>query len=215
MMPPKDIFHFDNEVVSDVLLLVEGIEDARFCNAILCSLKRKDVQISYVKGKDNFRPFLTKLLVKSRGFSRLRRLGIVRDADKDASSTLQSLRGALQDAKLPAPQRPWRAAEEGGLAVSLAILPDESSVGNLEDLCLRSLADSPEYACVDQYVRCRESFGAQISDNRASKSMVYTYLSVGKDSAEPGLRLGEAAEAGVWDWEAPGFSKIVRFLQGL
>ena len=215
-MPKKDPFHFDNEVKSDVLLLVEGIQDARFFNAILCRwLERTDVQVVRVKGKDNFRPFLINLLPKSKGFSQLRHLGIIRDADCSATSTLQSLRNALTDAGLPAPSRAWKTEQSGQLCVTLAIVPDGSSPGNLEDLCLRSIANSSESTCVDQYIKCRESTGAQIANNRLAKSKVYAYLAVGRDSAEPGLRLGEAADANVWDWKDLAFQRIVNFLKNL
>lgn len=214
MITRRSAFHFD-DVEYETLLLVEGIEDARFFNAILRQLGRTNVQIVYVGSKHSIRPFLISTLANSENFSRLRRLGIVRDADNDAASTLQSLRGALTDARFPAPQRPWETAHEGNLRVSLAIPPDGSSQGNLEDLCLRSIRNSPESACVDQYVGCRESAGTQIAGNRVAKAKVYTYLAVGKDGANPGLRLGEAAEAGVWDWGAPEFRDIIDFLQNL
>lgn len=216
-MPPKGSFHFDNEVKREVLLLVEGMEDARFFNAVLSRwLKRTDVQIAFVGSKNNFRPFLINLLPKARGFSRLRSLGIIRDADCSAADTLQSLRDALTAARLPAPPRVWETAPSDQLSVTLAILPDESSPGNLEDLCLRSIRNSPESACVDEYVQCRERVGTQIANNRLAKSKVYAYLAVGRDSGvKPGLRLGEAAEAGVWNWGDPAFQRIVDFLQNL
>ena len=214
MMTNRSLFHF-NDVKKDTLLLVEGIEDAMFFSAIVHHLGRTPIQIAYAGSKDKIRPFLISTLSNSDNFSRLRRLGIVRDADNSATSTLQSLRGALADANLPAPRRPWEVAHEGKLRVSLAILPDGSSKGNLEDMCFRSIGNSPESTCVDQYVGCRVSAGAQIADNRIAKSKVYAYLAVGKNSAKPGLRLGEAAEAGVWDWEAPEFGKIVDFLKNL
>ena len=197
------------------LLLVEGIEDARFFTAIAHQLNRTDLQIVTVGGKDNFRSFLVSTLLKSDNFTRLRRLGIVRDADSSAQSTLQSLQNALVHAQLPTPSQAWAPEQAGHLTVSLAILPDGSSQGNLEDLCLRSIEKSPDSTCVDQYVKCRVNAGAQIADNRLAKSKVYAYLAVGRDGADPGLRLGEAAEAGVWDWEDSAFQRIVDFLQNL
>lgn len=213
-MPGKPPFHFD-DVERETLLLVEGIEDARFFNVILHRLKRDNVQIARVGGKNNFRPFLTSILSKSDNFSRLRRLGIVRDADLSAESTLRSLRDALDAAHLPVPSQAWEVEAGDRLRVSLAILPDDSSQGNLEDLCLRSIEDSPESTCVEQYVGCREGAGSQIVEYKISKARVHTYLAVGKDGADPGLRLGEAAEAGVWDWEDPAFRRIIDFLRSL
>lgn len=213
-MPEKPPFIF-RDVEGETLLLVEGIEDARFFSAILRRLKRDDVQIARVGGRSYFRPFLTSVLSKSDNFSRLRRLGIVRDADLSAESTLRSLRDALDVAHLPAPSQAWEVAVGYRLRVSLAILPDGSSQGNLEDLCLRAIGNSPESTCVEQYVACRERAGLQIATNKIAKSKVHTYLAVGTGGADPGLRIGEAAEAGVWDWEAPAFRQMVEFLHNL
>lgn len=94
-------------------------------------------------------------------------------------------------------------------------MPDGSSQGNLEDLCIRSIESSLDSTCVDQYVQCRVNAGAQIANNRLAKSKAYAYLAVGRDNAEPGLRLGEAAEAGVWDWNSSAFQRIRDFLQNL
>ena len=215
MTPRKRPFHFESRVEQESLLLVEGIEDARFFTAIAHQLNRTDLQIVTVGGKDNFRSFLASTLSKSDNFSQLRRLGIVRDADNSAQSTLQSLQNALVHAQLPAPSRVWVPEQAGHLTVSLAILPDGSSQGNLEDLCIRSIESSPDSTCVDQYVQCRVNAGAQIANNRLAKSKAYAYLAVGRDSAEPGLRLGEAAEAGVWDWNSSAFQRIRDFLQNL
>lgn len=215
MIPNKRPFLFDSRVEQESLLLVEGIKDARFFTAIAHQLNRYDLQIVTVGGKDNFRSFLVSTLLKSDNFSRLRRLGIVRDADNSAQSTLQSLQNALFHAQLPAPSQDWAPEQAGRLTVSLAILPDGSSQGNLEDLCLRSIGNSPDSTCVDQYVKCRVDVGAQIANNRLAKSKVHAYLAVGRDGTEPGLRLGEAAEAGVWDWGDPAFQRIVDFLQNL
>ena len=215
MTPKKRPFHFDDRVEHASLLLVEGIEDARFFTAIAHRLNRIDLQIVTVGGKDNFRSFLVSTLLKSDNFSRLRRLGIVRDADCSAQSTLQSLQNALVHAQLPAPSQVWVPKQAGHLTVSLAILPDGSAQGNLEDLCIRSIGNSSESTCVDQYVECRVSAGVQIANNRLAKSKVHAYLAVGRDTADPGLRLGEAAEAGVWDWNSPAFQRIIDFLQNL
>ncbi len=214
MKTNRNSFHF-NDVGNDTLLIVEGIEDAVFFSALVHHLERTPIQIAYAGSKEKIRPFIISTLLNSNNFSRLRRLGIVRDADKSATNTLRSLRGALADANLPAPSQPWEVAQEGQLSVSLAIMPDGSSQGNLEDLCLSSIGGSPESKCVDEYVGCRVSAGAHISDNGMAKSKVYTYLAVGKNDAKPGLRLGEAAEAGVWDWGAPEFQKVVDFITNL
>ena len=213
-MPGRDSFTSD-DVERDSLLLVEGIEDARFFAAFLRWLGQTDIQVAQVGGKPKFRPFLINTLKNAENLSHLRRLGIVRDADTSASSALQSLRNALATAQLPAPLQAWEVAQANGLAVSLAILPDGTSPGDLEDLCMRSIEKSPEIACVDEYVECRVRASAQIVSNKQVKTKVHTFLAVGIDGNDPGLRLGEAAEAGVWDWDSPAFEGVADFLRNL
>jgi hypothetical protein len=213
-MPGRDSFRF-NDVEGDALLLVEGIDDARFFTAFLQWLGKTNVQIAQVGGKDELRPFLINILKNAPNFPRLRSLGIVRDADTSASSALQSLGNSLDTAQLPSPSQAWESAQADGLAVSLAILPDGTSPGDLENLCLRSIGKSREIECVDEYIDCRVKASAQIASNKLAKTKVHTYLAVGIDGNDPGLRLGESADAGVWDWDSPAFENVADFLRNL
>ena len=81
----------------DAVLLVEGIDDARFFEAFLERLERADdIQIAQVSGKDPIpSDSWTGPLKRANNFPRLRRLGIIRDADSDASAAFQSLCGSL------------------------------------------------------------------------------------------------------------------------
>ncbi len=214
-----------NEVRRDAVLLVEGIDDARFFEAFLRWLgKTDDVQIAQVRGKPNFGPFLKGTLKLARDFSRLRRLGLIRDADESASSAFESLCSALASAQLPKPDQAWEIKQEEELHVSVAILPDMDSRWNLEELCLRSL-EKDELSCIDEYVDCVTRMGPSIADHRLSKAKLYTYLAAGPipkkgdeqdgeflERENPGLRVGEAADAGVWDWDSPAFTRIREWL---
>lgn len=210
-MPNRNRFVFQNAITSGSLLLVEGIDDARFFDAFLQNKAGDaDVQIATVGGKANFRKFLTNLR-QADGFDSLRQLGIARDADTDSSSAFQSIRDALRDNGYPVPQLPWAHTQSGHLSVSVAILPGENEPGELEDLCLRSIAGRPELACVDQYIKCMTDAGLS-SDKTSGPNRVYAYLAAGE---RPGLRLGESAEAGVWDWDSPAFMQVADFLRQL
>ena len=198
------------DVVSDSLLLVEGQDDARFFNAFLRQLSIPGVQIAAVDGKDNFAPFLKNILVTAPGYPRLRSLALIRDADNNSSGAFRSLRSALVNAGLPAPFETFKTWSAGRLSVSIAILPDGVSPGNLEDLCLRSIGDLLALECVDQYLACRNP------DNRLdgilSKARLHSYLAV---SDVPGRRLGEAADASVWDWNSSALQPLAEFLRRL
>ncbi len=217
-----------NDVKRDAVLLVEGIDDARFFEAFLNWLGKTDaIQIAQVGGKPKFRPFLTGPLKRTNNFTRLSRLGLIRDADTDAGSAFQSLCGSLTDAELPVPAQAWtwRSTHQGGLDVSVAILPDMNSEGNLEALCLRSLKAEPEFSCIDDYVACVDRVSFPISAHDIPKAKIHTYLAAGAGPRRggsqggestmrrnPGLRLGEAAEQGVWNWDDPAFEQIKDWL---
>jgi hypothetical protein len=201
---------FFTDVYQTALLLVEGNDDARFLEALLRHLAVPDIQIATVDGKDNFRRVLADLLPKADNYHRLRRLGIVRDADNDSIATFQSIRGALASAQLPVPNRVWESAQSGNLAVTVAILPDGTSPGELEDLCLLSLEGHRVMECIDEYMNCLAN--AEAPGRRAAKSRLHAYLASGEN---PGLRIGEAADAGVWDWESTAFRSLAGFLRSL
>ena len=210
-MPLRGRFQFD-DVASGALLLVEGIDDARFCNAFLRQgLQQTAVQIAQVGGNANFRSFITVTLQAAEKLPDLRRLGIVTDADTDAMASFQRVRNALADAGFPAPRQVWETAQSGNLTVSIAVLPDGNAPGNLEGLCLRSIADAPLTACVDEYIACATAAGQEITE--LNKARLHAYLATA--GSQPGLRLGEAAAAGVWDWQSPAFDQIRQFLLDL
>ena len=226
-MPHRTRFGF-GKVENESLLLVEGIDDARFFSAFLRNaLNKTDVQVVQVGSKDNFRPFIRNTLIRAEGFRDLRRLGIVRDADTNAQSALQSLKGALNYSGLPAPTGPWEVADGDEVRVSVAILPDGSEPGDLEALCLRSLQNQALTQCVDTFIDCVANQGPSIADNKLAKAKVAAYLapgpvrlfeppgSIGPPRRDPGLHVGEAAEAGIWDWSSPAFEQIAEFLRKL
>ena len=210
-MSRRGRFQFD-DVASDALLLVEGIDDARFCAAFLRQgLQQTSVQIAQVGGNANFRPFITGTLQAAEKLPDLRRLGIVTDADNDATAAFQRIHNALAAAGFPAPRQVWETAQSGNLNASIAVLPDGSATGDLEGLCLRSIAGAPLTVCVDEYIACATAAGREIADS--NKARLHAYLAAAGN--QPGLRLGEAAEAGVWNWQSSAFGQIRQFLLDL
>jgi hypothetical protein len=136
---------------------------------------------------------------------------------------LKSVQQALTNAGLPAPSRVWEPKEKDGLTVSIAILPDGFSNGDLESLCLSSI-EPAMLRCVDDYIDCLQNTGPQIAAHRLAKARVFTYLAAGTirttennetSRRRPGLRLGEAAESGVWDWSSAAFVQVAEFLRKL
>ena len=214
MTQARPYFQFSS-VEQESLLLVEGNDDARFFRAFLRWLNLTGVQIAVVGDVNQFAPFLANTLIRDPEFPRLRKLALVRDADLDPHAAFRSLQGAISRAGLPFPAEPYRTTETGLLSVSIAILPDGSSRGNLEDLCLRSIQDGGENSaaldCVERYLDCR-GVPPGAESGQTSKARLHSYLAV---ADEPGRRLGEAADAGVWDWNSTALRPLVDFLRRL
>ncbi len=61
--------------------------------------------------------------------------------------------------------------------------------------------------CVDRYLFCRNP--AIVPKSERSKARLHSYLAV---ADEPGRRLGEAANASVWDWNSPALRPLADFL---
>ena len=198
------------QITAEKLLLVEGLDDRRFFSVFARYLRIVDVQVELYGGKDNLGNFLA-LLSRNPQFAGVTTLGIVRDADRSRQSAFDSVAGSLRRAGLPTPSELMRPATENGLSVSVLIIPPDADNGELEDLCLSTLGDNdPVLPCVDQYLDCAANAGVALPER--SKSRLHAYLAA---AGEPGRRLGEAADAGVWDWSSPAFDQVADFLRNL
>jgi len=195
------------EIVQPNLLVVEGKEEELFFDALVKHLGLQGVQTMSIGGKQQLRRNL-KALVLSPGFSEVISLGVVRDANADPAAAFQSVRDALQAANLPAPERPLVPVGDSP-RVAVMILPEEGEAGMLEDLCLKSVMQDPAMHCVEQYFECLRQKGLPLPSN-ISKAKVQVFLA---SRHRAGLRLGEAAEAGYWPWDAETFQQVKTFLQ--
>ena len=191
------------------LLLVECIDEVRLFEALAKDIGAEDVQIRDYQGKGNLRRFLG-LLPQIPGYSDLESIGITRDADENSDDTAKSVRDALGAAGFPIPDSPLEYAYDGRISVRYLIIP-HGETGALEDVCLASVNEDPAMACVDGYFDCVER--SELDGPRAkwmSKAKVHAFLS---SRENPALRLGEAAERGVWSFDAPAFDPLKRVLR--
>ena len=189
--------------------MVEGKEDVGFFISLFNSINLTGVQIIPLDGKDKTRAGLTALR-NLPGFDQVVALGIVRDADRSAANTFKSVQGALRDVGLSYPQRVG-VPRGRGPRVGVFLLPGHGAAGMLEDLCLRSVADKPQFPCIDRYFRCVNEAGVT-RPNQLAKAKLHVFLASQK---KPGLRLGQAARAGYWPFENMVFLPLKRFLQKL
>ncbi len=194
---------------SDRLLVVEGNDEVRFFQSLAKHMGLPSVQVLNIEGKNNLRARL-KALTMSPDFGHVVRLGIVRDADQDPEIALQSVCDALKRVGLPVPNFPLNFAGSNP-GVGVLILPGSKQTGALEDLCLATIAEDPAMYCVEAFFHCLTQQQLNLPANTA-KAKVQAYLA---SRPKAGLRLGEAAEAGYWDWHSPVLDEVKNFLQKL
>jgi len=193
------------------LLIVEGLEDARFFSALIEHMRLEKVQIQIIVagGKTEIRNRV-RAIANAPGFKEMVvSLGILRDANSDPNAAFQSIRDALKAVGLPSPNCQLEVVGSKP-RVGVLILPG-SSPGSLEDLCLASVTEDPAMACVEQYFECLKKLGSLLPDN-ISKAKIHVFLA---SRPKAGLRLGEAAEKGYWPWNHEAFEPIKNFIKNL
>ncbi len=187
------------------LLIVEGIDDALFCEAFIRRLNLSAIEIWPIGGKTNLKRNLG-LLKKLSGFAGVIALGIIRDADDNPWGAFESVCQALRESNLPVPGGPGLRSD-GVPVVRVMILPDAESPGNLESLCLRSISEDPVLSCVSRYFECLDDLG--ISTGEIDKARVQVYLA---SMEKPDRRLGESALADCWPLDNRAFDSMLQFL---
>ena len=203
------------EIERGTQLLVEGNDEQNFFEAFAIHLNVEDVQIQVFDGRDNLRGFLAGL-ARSPDFRKVRSIGVVRDADESADSAFQSVRDALRNAGLPAPDRPTERVGENP-SVSVFVLPgggDQGmgsqgmgSPGMLEALLCRTFAGTAVDRCIDTFFQCAAA--ADIAIRHPDKARAHAWLAT---RPEPHVSVGVAAKKGYWDLEHEAFGEVLRTL---
>ena len=190
-------------------LLVEGKDLVNFVCAHLSDLGRNDVDLHDFGGVADLRKFLAGF-VTAPGFSTVRSVGIVRDAEKSATSALQSVRGACQSVGLPEPKRVGRRYGSGP-SVTALILPDGSNPGMLETLLWHVVDGSPEAMCVEEFLACVERIpGRDVT--RRDKARMHAWIAT---QERPEVSVGVAAKNGYLDLHHAALVGVRTFLRNL
>lgn len=192
------------------LLAVEGRDAQAFFRRLRDALGLRDeLQVMDFGSVSQMRGRILGLPAAS-GFAAVKALGIVRDAEADPVAAFQSVRDALQQAKLPAPSAVGQVIDARP-RVGIFILPDGASAGSLETLLLRTVADDPAMPCIEDFFTCIQQRTGIRQANR-DKARVHAFLA-SRDN--PGLRSGQAFEAGYWPQDHQAFELVKDFLRGL
>lgn len=196
------------EIEKEVLLLVEGGDDKRLFDALIKHLSLPPVQIISYEGKNKFKNKIGVIATKTPGFQNISCIGIARDADDNPQGAFQSIIDALKSYGLDAPKNPLEITA-GKPKIAVMIIPGIGRTGELEDVCLESLNNDPAITCVNQYFECLHNKNIDIS-RRIAKAKIYVFLA---SKPEPGKRIGEAAQAGYFNFDDKAYQPFKEFLQ--
>ncbi|MCX8034276.1 MAG: hypothetical protein N3A00_03030 [Thermodesulfovibrio sp.] len=194
------------EIKQPAVILVEGENDKRFIEEYAKFLNIKEIQSINVGSKDNFSNGLKAILPN---IDRIKCLGIMKDAEEDPDRSFRSIYTLLKNNNLPLPSNPLDIAGDNP-AVIVLIIPHDRP-GSLETLCLDAISNDINMQCVSEYMECLSRQGFDINKLTTAKRDKVR-LQVFLASKRPELRLGEAAQAGLFPFDSQEFERIKIFL---
>ena len=196
------------------LLLVEGADEKYFFIRACDAYGKNNIQVMDFGGIADLPNFL-KILNKMPNFQEVKALAIVRDAETDASKAIRDIQHALKSINLPAPNQAFEQIRTNSLSIEFGIFPGQKDCngwenGTLEDLCLKTVPNDSLLSLARDYV---EKADAIHSIHHKHKARLHTWLS----GNEPyiGMKIGEAAQAGAWNWQSQAMMPFKDLMQRL
>lgn len=202
------------------LIMCEGEDELRFLISFLnCSevedypFFANDVQVINFGGNEEL-PLKLNVLKITPGFEQVKSLLILRDAEKDAQVAIRQIQNGLTKAGLPTPSEPGK-WEGKNLKTGFLLFPTcDTSVheGTLEDLCLSILKEDASFEIlteIDTFLKLLEE-RHQREFRHEFKAKLHTYFSITDKFV--GMKIGEAANAGAFDWNSVKLNSLKTFL---
>ena len=202
------------KIDSDSLLLVEGKDEYQFFQALLKKINIKDVQIYDVKGNNNFHRELA-FLVRAVGFSKVTKIGFVRDAEKkEPKSAFDSICKVLKDTNILEilPCNIGKVEKIGNFKIGIFIMPNNKDKGMLETLYLQSIKDMHCQKEMRAYIECLKKHYEENPSFNLEKVETQVYLA-SKVPIRSSLGLGVLT--GHVNFEDSVFDEIKLFLKEL
>jgi hypothetical protein len=191
------------------LLVVEGDDEVNFFKKLLEFIGISDnVDRRKSDGKYNFKTVMQAFTI-TRGFKKIEKIAVIRDADKNANDAFRSVTGTLKKIGLKPPDRLGKFSK-GIPAVGVFIMPDNYSEGMLEDLCLETVKDHEAMKCVEEFIACTKKL-EEVPKN-ISKAKVQAFL-----AAKPTIvsSVGLGAQKGYWNFKSEKLQSLITFLNQL
>jgi hypothetical protein len=169
------------------IIFVEGRDEEAVIASIATRAGRADIEAREVGGKNQLANKFGPAVMQSSFKTVAKSLGVIQDANGDATAAFHRVTNVLKEQKLPCPDAPGQFVQQGSLRVGVLILPGDGTNGYLEDLFLASFVGTPEIACVTAFAECCAPLRALTTKERAHALLV----AIGA----PETRLGRAFES--------------------
>jgi len=167
--------------------------------------KKSDIQIEEAGGIHQFKNKFEDLS-KIQGFKSLEVIGIIRDAEKNRMSAFDSICDTVKGFNLKPPSE-GKTFSDGKPAIGIFIMPGNSDVGMLENLCLETVINEPAMNCVNSFIECTKTLSSP--PKNIEKARVQAFL-----AAMPEIRnsLGLGAQKGYWNFSSDKLSDLREFI---
>lgn len=203
------------------LLLVEGKDDRAAIYHIVKSLGIDNIQVAYLKGKDNVNDFIDTLSAALKtpqtNNIKIKTFGVMLDADdNEANSSFQKVCSFLKELQKRKIKDlnfdiPKNCAEftNSETKVGVYVMPDCLSKGMLETLCMKSVENDSFYDCVEDFIGKAVEIKNDL--DHIDKRKVLSFIAL---KAKKGQRktVGEAVEEDIFDINSSAFDKVKKFL---
>jgi hypothetical protein len=188
------------------VVLCEGPFDQAVLSR-LAKVQGLDIEIKAYHGKDNLKKFMNPLR-KQADFAKVKTLAVMRDADASAENAFKSVRDTLTGLNLLPPSKN-ETFSEGTPKVGVFIVGLDGR-GEMEDLCLTSVRDRPEFHCVERHFACTGR------GEPNSKLRAWAWLVSYPDFECTAIK-GAIGKAGTdyWNLAHPAFEALTAFLKAM
>jgi hypothetical protein len=203
------------------LMLVEGDDDRQVLyEAAIYWGVYDDLHIHDCGGSSKISSTVTSLDGLT-GWSMVKSLVIVRDAEEDPAEAIKDTTDALKVLKVPCPDNPFEFKSDGEIRVAYGIIPGTTTVGEegtavykegaLEDILIEAIEPNAKVMdCVERFLECSTQTGLEF---HAIKSKFYAYLSADKKLA--GCTPKRLAQRSALNWGIKAFEPIKELLLGM
>jgi hypothetical protein len=206
---------FNTKIIcKEKLIFAEGDDDCYFLLNLLSKTGIDDIQISDIEGVNKLTNHI-KAMKGIEGFDIVTSILIFRDSEKSAETACKSVNNSLKETKLIETNiEPFIMSRQNNRKIGFALFPgiDENGkiyeYGTLEDLCLRLFKEKSVYekvkAYIDNFQSKTENF-KKLHKNELHASFSFTDNFVG-------LKIGETARAGGFDFDSPHLKPFLKMI---